>query len=92
MSIVKWRTGLGHEIERVECTRESDKCVWFYDDFWKDERKEHKSSSYVQYHDTWEAACEFLMLKAERRVMSARRQLELANSFLGNVKGLRKPE
>ncbi len=40
----------------------------------------------------WEEARAFALEKAEEKVQAARRSLELANAYLGNVKGMKKPE
>lgn len=91
MPIIKWRTGWRNEIERIECTKETDKCVWVTR--WGDKPSRcDKNSKHEQYHDTWDAAHSYLEDRATNKVLSARRSLELANSFLGNVKGMRKPE
>lgn len=92
MPLVKWRTGRGSKIERIECTKETEKCVWLVR--WEGQKPSRcdKDSSFYQYHDTWDGARDYLMEKAERGVASARRTLEVANGFLGNVNGLRKPE
>lgn len=57
----------------------------------KPERREARSSEWRVYHQTWDAAHEYLTRKAADRIVAARRALELANAFAGNVKGLRKP-
>lgn len=41
------------------------------------------------YAPTWEAAHAWLLSYAEARVAQARRLLELANSYHGNVKGMK---
>jgi hypothetical protein len=43
------------------------------------------------FHDTWKAAHEYLLNKAEREVANARRMLLSANSKLGNIKGMKPP-
>lgn len=42
--------------------------------------------------DTWENAHSYLVWRAEEDVASARRSLQLANSTLGNIKDMKKPE
>lgn len=82
----KWWTNRDvARIDRVECERETNKAVWI-----KGTRRA-KISTADCYHDTWEAAQEHLLNHAEFRVQSRRRSLEVANSFYGNVKGMRKP-
>lgn len=41
---------------------------------------------------TWKLAHEELLDRADKEVVLARRRLEIANGFLGNVKGMRDPE
>ena len=81
-------TGL---IQEIEVLRETDKCVYVADRFGK-ERRQMKESRYEQIHETWEAAHQFLMEGQQEKVDRLRRQLEVANSTLGNIKGLKKPE
>lgn len=92
--LVKWRTGWRHEIERMECTRETAKCVWRLDDFMgtKRESRREKMGTRWQYHDSWDAAHAYLTQQAEQKLVSARRQLELAQAVAGNVKGMRRPQ
>lgn len=92
--IVKWKTSRysGAKIERVKCTKETAQTVWYVDDYWKKERGVRKDSGGDRFHDTWEQARDFLMDSAVKQVGYARRDLQRANDFLGNVKGLKKPE
>lgn len=86
MTIIKWKTSrfIRDGITRVECTRETAETVWF------GVRKAPKAGA-TAYHDTWEAARAYLMDRAQLNVAAARRALEVANSTLGNVKGMRPP-
>lgn len=52
-------------------------------------RRQAKESSHSIFYSTWEQARDALIALHEQRVMQARRDLELANSRLGNVKGWR---
>lgn len=92
--LVKWRTGWRTEIERIECTKETAKCVWHLEDFMggKRERCRDKMGVGWQYHDSWDAARAYLETQAQTKLIAARRQLELAQAFAGNVKGLRRPD
>ena len=87
----KYRTGgydrwlVEAKIEEVEAERETETSIWIKG------RRNNKLSGYEAYHDTWEAAHNFLMEKATEKVESARRELERHKSALGNVKGMRKP-
>lgn len=80
------------EIKEVEIVRETASCVfvpWEKSKYCPSgERKEAKKTGWHEYHDTWEGAHAALMTMAEDKVASARRGLELANSFAGNVKGM----
>ena len=95
--IVKWKTESSHwniKIERIECTRETDKCIWYVARGWDNkphERNDNKSSQFVMYHDTWEDAKDYLIAETAEQVASARRALESANARHGNAKGLRYP-
>lgn len=84
-----------NKIERLECTRETDKTLWVLER-WMDtapvERQRRKDTSGEHYHETWEAAHKWLLESAEAAVIAARRNLEVANSKLGNIKGMKKPE
>ena len=90
MTITKYKTQPSSTvIEAVEVLRETEQCV--YVPRGKHERREFKATRWDRYHDSWEDAHQYLMSKAERKIDDARRDLQLAQSFLGNVKGLRKP-
>jgi uncharacterized protein YqjF (DUF2071 family) len=94
MAIIKWKTGLyGTDIERVECTRETEHTVWMMGRWGnkKKERKAAKVAEFARYHDSWELARDFLVETGESKVAAARLMLERAQGFLGNAKGLRKP-
>ena len=92
--IKKWKTQNGTaEIDCVECTRETAASVWLP---WRIggvaepvEKKAAKEGGSCTYHDTWEDAHKYLMARAAQKVESARRQLQLAHAFEGNVKGQR---
>lgn len=48
-------------------------------------------SPHSGFHDTWEEAKAQLLKEAEERVLCARRELQQAQAFHGNVKGLKPP-
>jgi hypothetical protein len=50
-----------------------------------------KEGGYEQYHDTVEAAYAYLLENAEKEAITARLNLERANGYLGNIKGMKKP-
>jgi hypothetical protein len=98
----KWKTtSCSTRIERVECSRETDKAVWVLVYPWTldggrgtkppTEGRRMKNSESENYHDTWEDARDFLLRIAESEVLRARDRLQRAHDFVGSVKGLRKP-
>lgn len=56
------------------------------------ERRQDKRSSSDNFFAEWEGAHAYLLERSERRLESVRRQLALAQSEFGNVKGMKKPE
>lgn len=83
--IVKYRTsGFGkNPIEKIEVERETDSSVWIKG------RRSVKDSSWLKYFDSWEDAHSFLLQKAEKNLISARRSLERAQGEHGNIKGMK---
>ena len=83
--IIKWRTG-GFKtlIERVECKSETEKTV-----IDAGGSRRHKISSWDRFHDSWQEAYDYLDDQLSCEVQGARKKLELANSKLGNLKGLK---
>ena len=71
-------------ILKVEIESETLKSVFF-----RDGQKAAKHSISESYFDTWNEAKEHMRPIFERRISEARIRLELANSLLGNLKGLR---
>jgi len=81
-------------LKPVEVEHETEKCVFV--------RREGSAGTSVDRHakhsqgydffDTWEEAHAKAMEFAQRRVDSARFQLEQARGHLGNIKGMKKPE
>ena len=74
-------------IDRKVFVRETDK--FLIDQYG---RRHAKKSDGEEYCDTWEAAHCVLSVSAASRVESARRALELANSYAGNVRGMKNPD
>jgi hypothetical protein len=96
-----WKTERhSSKIERVECTRVSALSVWFMRQAFviggkqpaPVETKAGRRGVNTNYHSTWLEAHAHLMEDAQFAVQSKRRQLELANAYLGNVKGLKAPD
>lgn len=55
-------------------------------------RRESKASNDRAFFETWDAARDALLALNEQRVQQARRDLELANARLGNVRGWKAPQ
>ena len=81
------------KIEQVEITRETEAQVVILSNwsFGPSERRENKKTGSTLWVDTWEEAHAALMAKAEANVMDLRRQLEQANGYAGNIKGMKPP-
>jgi hypothetical protein len=74
----------------VEITRETKSSVFFLSKTPKgSELTERKFTTYHRYFDTFEEAKAFLAETYQRKVDSKRRELEVAKSYLGNVKGMK---
>ena len=80
----RWRVEA--KITEVEVERETESSVWV------NGSRLQKVTGYHIYHDTWDVAHTYLLEKAKQKVEYARRQLEEHKSYLGNVKGMKKPE
>jgi hypothetical protein len=76
----------GGRIDEVEIVRETKSSV-----FLKDTRRRRKVTDSERYCDTWKEAHDWLIGVAERRLSTARRQLEIAQGFSGNVRGMKEP-
>jgi hypothetical protein len=98
--LTKWKLDRWGEIERVECTKETDKSVWVLERQWSFgsitkppiERKRAKVSDSTTFHDTWEDAHKTMLERAKRKLDAARVALQRAQDEYGNVKGMRNPE
>jgi hypothetical protein len=55
------------------------------------EEREAKETEWYTWHETWEAAHARIVADAQKKVESLRRQLERANSELGNANGMKPP-
>lgn len=75
----------GTTIEPVQVEKETVSSIWI------DGRRSAKRSSYENYFDTWDEAKEFLTEYANSVLATARRSLETAHGFAGNVRGLKAP-
>lgn len=80
---IRW--GIEAKITPVEVDKETDTSVWIGG------RRAYKVSNYEVYHDTWRNAHAYLLSNANVHAKVAQRNLEVANSNLGNVKGMKEP-
>jgi hypothetical protein len=84
--MVKYKTAIFSYdglIKNVSIDKETDKSVWI------NGNRHLKSCEYEQFHDTWDDAKNYLLSKAESQLICARRELEKAQGYMGNVKGLK---
>ena len=90
--IIKWQAIPGFaSVERLECTRETASSVFYVNKRDGTEYRVRKITEGIAYFDTWAEAHAHLTQHATQRVLGARRQLEVANSYAGNIKGMRAP-
>ncbi len=82
---MKWFMTRYQRVEEVEIERETFSSVFI------NGRRSPKFGSYENYFSTWEGARAHLLDEATRAVESARRQLEIKNGALGNIKGMKQP-
>jgi hypothetical protein len=85
--MIKYRTKFD-KIEAVEIERETEKQVIIPAQGRSKARRENKASDMNNWHDTWGAAHAFLVENAQRNVESLRKQLELTNDKLEQIKGM----
>lgn len=83
--MMNWYMGWLGKIEPVEIKSATDKTVTLACG-----RRQNRDSWQV-FAPTWEEVRQSLLAEAEDRVMAARRQLELAQGTLGNIKGMKDP-
>lgn len=80
----RWKVAA--KITEIEVDRETDTSVWVGG------RRRQKITNYKIVHDTWDDAHSYLLAAGEAKVVNARRALEEHKSYLGNVKGMKRPE
>mgnify|MGYP006284258461 CR=1 FL=1 len=91
-TVTVWRASMYElEIKPVAASKLTERTITLADDIYGRKRI-NRIGPFDSYFNTWEEAHAYLLEKAEERVTSARRQLEQANGYLGNVKGMKKPE
>ena len=90
--IIKWETGGYYKdiIRPIECTRESETCIWIMDD--GKERKRLKETDYHQIHDSWDAALRYLITKAMREEAILVDRLSTAREKVSMLSLLTKPD
>lgn len=86
--IIKWR--VGRNIVQVECTRETEKCV-FTEDSRGNERRELKSSTWFRLFDTWEEAHAHLLEKVKKDVAGVKEHLQMSMEKLARIEAMEKP-
>lgn len=92
--IIKFKTSdYSCEIEAVKVVKETGHYItyltkWFGAECESKSRKDCRE----QFHDSWDAAKDFLVKREEENVQSARLSLERAKDKLGNVKGMKPPK
>ena len=89
----KYRTSgsWSNEIEEVEITRETDKCV-FYKGCNGEEIKEHKRTGYRNYFDSWMEAYGYLLERETDNVNKALKNLKKAQEKLKIVQAMKEPK
>ena len=97
--ITMWRLNSGGKIERVLCSKVTEKSVFIAGEpNWKGEmrflpnpKREAMSSGYRSYHKTWADAHAALRAMAERELAAARLRLQHAQGDYGRIKGMKPP-
>ncbi len=80
------------KIKKVEILRETESSIFIATTYGKKkEQREAKCSSYSQYHDTWEAAHEYLLKKGQEWIANARQRLDEEIETLQQIEAM-KPE
>lgn len=94
-----WRANSRGEIEQVECSKVTEKCVFIVAEpirpgnmyRYAEPQKRAKRSSYCSYYETWEDAHAELLSKADKDLTRARLMLARAQGNHGRVKGMKPP-
>ena len=84
--MIKYKTGYRIAIEKVECTRETEHCVFYM--VRGKERKAFKEG-YEHYFDTFDQAKAYLVDKAQKKVEMAKNHYQYAQSELVTAESLR---
>jgi hypothetical protein len=78
------------QIDTYECTKETAAYVWLKSLYSDNSLFRKKKDGEV--FDTWEEAHAELTRRADAHLNAARRQLEQAQAFAGNVRGMKPPQ
>lgn len=90
--MIKYRARHRQDITKLECARETKTSVWVHSYPGDRPSRHSKRSEYQCFFDTWEEARCHLLDVAQSKALSLRRQLELTNSLVENLKGMKNPE
>ena len=78
-------------IRACECVKETAKFAWLKGVYtWSDSAAKKKKG--VQVFNTWAEAHAELTRRAEAELAAARRALQVAQGFAGNVRGMKPPQ
>jgi hypothetical protein len=80
------------KITAYECTKETAKFVWLKGLYDAKSSVSDKKGKAGDVFDTWAEAHAELTRRADDRLATARRQLEIAQGFVGNVRGMKPPQ
>lgn len=75
----EWRGEPGARILKIECERETDKCVWI------DNTRRLKITEDERFFDTWKEAHEYILELANNQVNQAIFRLEMNGLLLLNI-------
>jgi hypothetical protein len=79
------------KITAYECTKETAKFVWLRGRLYYVNVSDKKGKA-GDVFDTWTEAHAELTRRAEARLAAARRALQVAQGFAGNVRGMKPPQ
>ena len=94
--IIKWRTSWNTTIRRVEIERETAAIVWVLtgDSGRRMSRaiRNKKFTDHHWFHDTWEEARAFLLVRAKRRLEQAKKEVQWYQDNIGVLNDLTPPQ
>ena len=79
----EWRGEPSARILKIECERETDKCIWIGNN------RRLKITESERFFDTWKEAHEYILEMANNQVNYARLRLERAKDLLKNIEGMK---